>query len=374
MRLAFEMAACVRSGERGLGVSRRCLFRNHGAVVCTAALCSLMLRLGEVTAADVVPRNLVTSLKNPCGVAVHAESGHVFIATRFGVYRYPPEAPERIHIEFLNEAEPTDAFGEQPRYEIGPLGVAFLDNAHLVVGDGNRKTGEEVVRIYKIDPSKDEPPHEPFAESVAELTLGPIPAGEASATGEGDFYGVAVGAGAIFVTSQGDDAKGWILKAPVVDGKPASLAPAIATKPLVGIDAPAGITFSPDGKELVVSHLGELDAAGDSAVSFFDPAMGQMKRTVKASLHDLTGVAYSPKTGRLYGVDFAWSAPADAGLFELVFEGETIKPRKVVALDKPTALAFDAQGNLYITILGTQAAGTDQPAGGMLVLEAAQIE
>jgi hypothetical protein len=99
-----------------------------------------------------------------------------------------------------------------------------------------------------------------------------------------------------------------------------------------------------------------------------------MQRTLKAALHDLTGVAYSPKTGRLYGVDFAWAAPAEAGLFELAIEGDTVKPRKIVALDKPTALAFDPQGNLYVTILGTQVEGSDQPPGGMLFLEAAQIE
>ncbi len=45
----------------------------------------------------------------------------------------------------------TPAFlGSGPKYDIGPLGLAFLDKDHLVVGDGSRKEGEDFVRVYKI--------------------------------------------------------------------------------------------------------------------------------------------------------------------------------------------------------------------------------
>jgi hypothetical protein len=237
-------------------------------------------------------------------------------------------------------------------YNIGPLGLAFMDNDHLIVGDGSKKDGEEVVRIYKID--AEDKPHDAIKEESAAYTLGPIKAGEQSAQGEGNFYAIAVGAGAIFVSSNGDDTKGWILKAPIADGKPGALAPAIATKVATNVDAPVPLVFTPDGKDLVVGQMGEVAAPpGDSLLTIYDPATGMLKKSLKTGLNDLAGLAYSPKTGKLYGTDFSWSDSSKGGLFELVIEGEEVKPKKIVSLDKPAAIAFDKDGKLYVTVFGS---------------------
>ena len=45
------------------------------------------------------------------------------------------------------------------------------------------------------------------------------------------------------------------------------------------------------------------------------------------------------------------------GLFQLISKKEdgeqTVEPKKILGLEKPTALAFDDKGALYITVIGT---------------------
>ena len=174
-------------------------------------------------------------------------------------------------------------------------------------------------RFRRSSPS----PSDWIKEDAAVATLGPIKAGKDSAKGEGTFYGVAVGAGAIWVTCQGDESKGWVAKAEIKDAKASELKlgelkPTIATKSATESDGPGPITFTPDGKELVVGQVGPTDTdAADSVLAFYDPANGSLKRKLKTGLRDVSGLAYSPKTHTLYATDFAWKTPHEGGLFAL---------------------------------------------------------
>jgi len=256
-----------------------------------AGLLAVSLVQSQASAQDGVKHKvLVTNLDNPSGVAIH-EGGDVFVSSRYGVYRYDPKG-KAVHLEILNDSfNTTDIYGKGPKYNIGPLGVAFMDKDHLVVGDGSRKDGAELVRVYKIGAEDKE--HQPYKESSAAFTLGPIKAGEQSVKGEGNFYGVAVGAGGIFITCNGDDTKGWISKAEIKDGKPGALTPFITTKVSTEVDAPVGITFSLDGKQLVVSQMGEMNVPGDSLLTIYDPATGKISKKYKTGLSDIAGIAYS---------------------------------------------------------------------------------
>lgn len=335
----------------------------------TAALCLLTGVLAfsvsapMASAEDVDSTVVVSKLDNPSGVVVNPESGHVFVASRAGVYRYDPLG-HKAYLEVIGF--PTDVYGKGPKYNVGPLGVAWLDNKHLIVGDGSRKDGDELVRIYEVGPK---PLEEPKEEGDAVHTLGPIEAGEKSARGEGNFYGVAVASGQIFVTCNGDDTKGWISAAKVKNGKPGKLVPTIATKEAVGVDAPVGITTSDDGKDLVVSQMGEMNVPGDSLLTIYDAKSGKLKNKYETGLHDIAGVAYSPKTGKLYAVDFAWSDTSKGGLFELTIDGDKVKTSKVLSLDKPTALAFDKDGALYITQFGSAEEGSEDLPGSVVRID-----
>jgi glucose/arabinose dehydrogenase len=333
-------------------------------------------------AAAVKIKQLVSNLENPSGVTVQPKSGHVFIASRYGIYRYvPADHKVSLEIDSYPDDKHIDVYGKgtyetSTKFNIGPLGVTFMNDDHLVVGDGSRKDGVELVRVYKIS---DKPAElDKYAkESDAAYTLGPIKAGDKSAKGEGNFYGVAVGAGAIFVTCNGDDTKGWVAKAVIKDGKPGKLEPTIATKVATGVDAPVPITFAPNGK-LVVGQMGEMNVPGDSLLTIYDPKSGKLEKKFKTGLSDIAGIAYHPKTKKLYATDFGWLDAAQkdpkkkvGGLYELTIDGDKCTAKKIIALDKPAGIAFDPDGKLYITVFGTKDTKdkSDKSAGGLYVIE-----
>jgi DNA-binding beta-propeller fold protein YncE len=300
------------------------------------------------------PERVLYNLLNPSGLAIQPGTDYVFVSTRFGIYRYEPsyKRPDehKAGIEIDGYPKQVDSFGPGPKYEIGPLGLAFLDGTHLVVGEGSRKKGEDLVRVYKL-PAAPPPADNWIQEAAAEFTLGPIKSGEESSGGEGDFFGVVVGHDAIWVTCHGDESKGWVAKSEVKDGKPGPLKPTIATRTATQVVGPGPITFTPDGKELVVGLSGDLNSEErDSVLAFFDPADGSLKRKMNAGLYDITGLAYSPKTKKLYATDFAWKKPSDGGLFELTVDGDKMKATRIVALEKASALAFNPAGHLYVTV------------------------
>lgn len=336
----------------------------HVGLIALVLLGVLVTSSGRSAAQDKTqPEPVLVNLLNPFGIAIQPETGLVFVATRFGIYRYDPSyskpAAHKAVVEIDGYPDKTDTIGKGTKYEIGPLGMAFLDKDHLIVGDSSHKPGEDVVRVYAI-PTKAPAPSDWIKEEASLYTLGPLKSGKDSKTGEGNFYGVAVGAGAVWVTCQGDESKGWIAKSEIKDGKPGELKLAIATKTATQVGTPMPITFTLDGKELVVGQAGEPGGDADSLLTFYDPAKGTLTKKLKTGLTDISGLAYSPKTKKLYATDIAWSKPHEGGLFELAIDGDNVKATRVVPLDKPTALAFDRDGHLYVTILGTNKSGGDK--------------
>lgn len=319
---------------------------------------------GMIHADEIPVKTAVTNLESPTGVAVQPGTGHVFIASRFGVYRYDPK---RHQISLEIEGYPTDVYGKEQKYSIGPLGVAFLSESQLVVADGSRVDGEELVRVYEVGKESLETP---IKEASAKVTLGPVKASEQSEKGEGNFYGVAVGDNRIFVTCNGDDTKGWVARSVVKDGKPGDLELSINTKEATGVDAPAPVTFTPDGKELVVGQIGEMATPKDSLLTFYNPADGKLIRKLETGLSDLSGLAYSPKTGKLYGTEFGWLPETEAGVYELVIGEGSVTAKKIVSLDKPAGLAFGPDGRLYVGVFGTVKEGSTDSPGTLVILEA----
>jgi hypothetical protein len=328
-------------------------------------------------------KQVIEHLDNPCGVSVSSKTGHVFVAAVNGVFRYVPAAAGKSHQIFLEidrgMTPVADVYGKGPMYNIGPLGATLWGNDRLIVSDGSKKDGEEVVRIYKIGDNAPPPKMIPLEDS-AEFTIGPIPVGsEASPKGEGNFYAAAVWNDAIYFTSNGDDTKGWILKSEIKDGKPGPLTAAIATKEQVEVDAPIGITVNLDNSALVVSQGGEVNVAGDSLLTTYG-ADGKLIKKYTTGLNDIIALAYSPVTKKLYGVDFSWVDAAQGGLFELTIDGDNCKATKVslldsegkaaLALDRPTSLAFDKDGRCYISVFGTGKDTGEKPKGGVFRVDA----
>lgn len=320
----------------------------------------------NTAAAKPEKRIVADALDNPCGVAVQPETGHVFVSMIGRIVRVVPGAIFEVHDEVTGFA--TDTYGRGPVYSFGPLGLAFADHTTLVVGDGSQPDGKEIVRLYQV--AAQPLPKDKVRDANDMLTYStPVPPGDDSLQGEGNFFGVAIRGSTAFVTSNGDDSKGWICKLELDRSKPAPLPliPFIKSKELTNTSAPMGATISPGGK-LVVSQFGAANAFPDSLLTFYDPLTGKLEQKLHAGLRDVIGIAYSPRTGQLYGLDFSWAKPGNGGLFRLDITGDKVQAVKIADVDRPTALAFTPSGTLYVTAIGPSAAkGTK--TGQLLVFE-----
>lgn len=297
------------------------------------------------------------NLDNPTGIAIHPESGDIFVVEHRGVVRFS-RTDDGVKRGFEVRGFPTDQYGKGPIYDIGPLGIAFLGNDQIVVGDGSRPDTDELILVYKIGDAAPEPPTQADA---AEHTLGPLGSSE-ELKAEGNYYGVVVTDDAIYATANGDDTKGWIVRAKLTNGVPGELERFIATKEALEVDAPVALTTNSDGN-LVVGQMGEITLPGDSLLAYFDPESGDLIDSWETGLSDITGLAYSPASGKLYATDFSWADTTQGGLFELTVGEDGVTTRKVRELDKPTAIAFDGDGNAYVTILGTGEEGSTRKPG-----------
>lgn len=300
------------------------------------------------------PEILVEGLDNPAGVAVQPGTGDVFVSANKAIHRLSKKQKYKDSVAVNGFS--SDVYGKGPKYNIGPLGLLFLDPNTLVVGGGDQVDGEEVVRFYDVKKPVEQ------TMSDAKTVSGPIKPGKESAKGEGNFYALELVGKDIFVTCNGDDTKGWISKISTGSGKPGPLTPAIATKEAVQVDAPCGIAVNKDGK-LVVSQMGEVNVPGDSLLTTYDPDTGKLLSSIKTGISDIVEIAYSPKTGKLYGVDFSWVDTSKGGLYELEVKGDELKATKIADIDKPTAIAFDEAGNAFVTAIGSPDSG-----GGKVLL------
>ena len=332
------------------------------ACACICALSAILPARGSE------PQVIAKGLETPCGVAIQPGSNHVFVSTHPGVLRLVPGPTGYARSEEVVDFVGADTYGRGPEYKIGPLGLAFLDKDTLIVGGGELLDGEELVRFYNVSPSP-RPAGKATKADAAKGSAGPIPPGDESLRGEGNFYGIAVKGSTVFVSSNGDDTKGWISRIVMKDGKPGPLTPFIASKQESGVDGPTGLTISPEGK-LVGSQFGEVNLPGDSLVLVYDPETGVLESKLKTGLNDLAGIAYSPKTGKLYGVDFSWSAPDKGGLFLLEPSGARLKTTRIAPLIHPSALAFAPDGTLYVTVIGIEEDSADPktPPPGTVVV------
>ena len=293
---------------------------------------------------------VAATLDTPCGVAVQPTTGHVFVSLKDRIVRIVPGEDVAIHDEIANF--PTDAYGRGPIYHFGPLGLAFWDAHTLVVGGGGQKDGKDVVRFFEIG---DTPRSQPSDAQQAKFVAGPIPRGDDSIRGEGNYFGIVVRPPNIFVTANGDDTKGWICRIRMDADGPQKLEPFIKSKHLTQRDGPTGATFTPDG-ELLVAQIGELNTFPDSLLAVYESNAQPAKlHQYTTDRRDLTAVAYSPKTGRLYGLDFSWAAPKEGGLFLLVLngDGKRAQSEKILDLLRPSAMAFAADGTLWVTAIGS---------------------
>ncbi len=309
-------------------------------VAIVAALFAAKPSMAETKVATVLE-----GLNNPCGIAIQPETGTVFVSDSAAsrIVRIVDGKAEDVVVGF-----PVDVYGKGPKFNIGPLGLVFMDKDTLVVGGGGLKDGEELLRVYNV--GGDLPKQADDMSGSAALP-------EADEVrGEGNLYGLAKQGNAVYVTCNGDDTKGWVSKAVVEGGKVTSFERFIATKEAVEVDAPVAITESPR-KLLVVGQGGEVGVPGDALLSYYNPVDKKLIANYETGLSDITALVYNASNGQLYATDFSWADTTKGGLFQLIAaekDGKQIvNAKKVCDLDKPTAMVADKDGNLWITAFGS---------------------
>lgn len=350
-------------------------------IVCLSVACTVQAQDEKAEGGkkpNVTVETVLSGLDNPSGIAVQPETGHLFVSDSAGlrIVKLDPAKPGESTDVITGFPEST--YGKGPVYKVGPLGLAFLDKETLVVGGGGLADGEELLRVYKLPEDG-----KPITADNMSSSVGPVAKSEdsekGSLTGEGNFYGVAVtrDGKAVYVTSNGDDTKGWVLKADIKNGKAVNLKPSIATKLATEVDAPVAITMHPGKPFVVVGQMGEISKPGDSLLTMYSIETanglqpdGKMPLKLETGLYDITALAYCPCDGanlHLYAADFAWMEPKKGGIYRLDAtkeDGENgVNSVLVTLLDKPTAMVFGKDGALYVTTFGTAKEGSDEKTG-----------
>ncbi len=314
------------------------------------AIVALAWNLRAAEPAKIQTDVFLSALDNPVAVTLRPGTNELLISES--------GAGRVLHatIDQPNQATPLltgFAPGDAPSglgFKAGPLGIAFIDRNSFVVGTGGGKPGQDVIKLFVMPTGA-----KTLALESARQTLGPFPAGSESSTGEGFFYSLATLPDVVLATSHGDDA-GYILRAVGLQGKMFSaLRPLVKTKVVTGAGNPTAITINKRG-ELVVGQSASFDKPHDAVLSFFNPKNGKLLLSLPTDLHDIFGLAYHPQSGNLYAIDFALVDGKDAGLYRIDAVRKDGKPAaagvKIASLQRPTSLAFNTDGVLFVTVLG----------------------
>lgn len=283
-------------------------------------------------------------LNNPTCVAVQPETGLIFVADSGNgqVVRVLDGKIEPVITDF-----PKESLGTNPPVNIGPLSLAFLNRDNLLVGTGGQPAGEDSIRQYALTPAAMK-----FDASKNSLTLIADPI--ITEPAEGNFFGLAVAPNAIYASSHGSAAKGWVsLVSRSSSDSLTNLARHLASTEAVGVATPTSVTLSPHGY-LIVSNIGELGEKRDSVAAFYEPVSKKMLMKMELGLCDVCSIAYSPRR-QMYALDMAWGQP-HGGLYRVIEDKSApsgLKTKLIVKLPNPTSMCFDSDGAVFVTLRGT---------------------
>ena len=150
---------------------------------------------------------VVDQLNHPCAVAVH-RSNEVFVSES-GAGRVLKIAKGRSST--IVDNFDIEAYGNQPSYPIGPLGLVITTDGRLLVGEGGRAAGKDRILAFPIEAISD-PIQVSDCKSSVQLSSD-------DSLAEGNFHGLAKFEDMVYATCHGDDSKGWLARARYTDGQ-----------------------------------------------------------------------------------------------------------------------------------------------------------
>ncbi len=298
---------------------------------------------------QVVADNLLA----PCGVAVQPETGMIFVADS-GNGRIIRVGENGIKEEIVGFPK---AMSPHLGLEVGPLGITFLDKETLLVGCAVQEPDSNDVLVYRL---RDRPKALNFSNSESKHEF-PTPDSE---SGSKFFWGLTLGGTNVIATCEGT--KDWLAIATLSERSITDLKPLLNPADHFKTKAPATVVRSPQGF-LTVGFAGDRDEKNDSLLAFLEED-GKFLGSAKLGLVDVAGLSYGPNRKQLFAIDYNHSNPDNGALFRITepATSDICEKTEILKLDRPTAMVFDSQGNLYITLCGKPIPGSNKNPGSLI--------
>lgn len=306
---------------------------------------------------------VAAGLDNPVGMAVQPGSGAVFVAESGAgrVMRLTSEGAVEV-IGGLPTAE-VGSGGET--LKLGPLGLAFADRSLLAVGAAAETAGKTPIRIYEI-PS---PPDKLAADKIKH-GIALAPGDGKKTTAVGNIHGLAADSAGHLIVASSDAShadRGWLGQLDVAEERAGAIKPVLGT----GTEQPRALTVSPRG-EWVTAEIATADQPGRGLLKFYDPQTKKVLLRLATGLREVSGVAYSPRTGWLYVTAAGDEKGGGGGVYRLdraLVDGKPgVKAVLVTKLARPSGLVFAPNGALYVALLGKVDAAAKKKPGSVVRL------
>lgn len=253
----------------------------------------------------------------------------------------------------------TDVIDGDLGFRLGPWSLGFITPTKLAVLGGSGEEASDRISVFIV--SDDEVRSAKELDHQIEMGTGVRPI----------FPGVVLSEIYAYLSHGLADNTGYVFRSALIANRMDDPRQFFSNKNEQSLEWPTGLCLSPPLRVqfLVVGFLGQMAEDRDSRVAFVQPSNGSIALKLFPGLFDILGLAYSP-SGRLYVVDFAAREENSGGVYRLddvrLNGYSACRAVKIASIVRPTSLAFDASGNLYVTSFGT---GTNSKQGTITKIE-----
>jgi hypothetical protein len=342
--------------RKGTGASILCVFAPLREIFLLVLLLNVVLAGASAAAEEVAVDTVLSGLDRPCGIAARlggtAVRYELFIAESGAgrIVRWSNLSPSGRHDAITGFA--TDE-ADRPFQQTGPLGLLFVDPDLLVVAAASDREqgclsvfelpdeGQHLTADQAIDRLPGRSPAGPTASDISCSSLTRSRANDHVP----DMLVAAI---------RGAGRPGGLYKLRLQAGVVGSLQPFWEDNTSEAVSRPMAVATSNTGR-IVVARADVPGKATAGRLTFVNPIDGSVDLEMPLELAEVTGLAYSPITGRLYAADFGDDANK-GGIYRIDDDSQPGQPMcrvvKIADVPRPTALAFAPDGTLYVTTFG----------------------